>query len=67
MCHMFDSLEQLVSLDITNFNTENVYDMAYMFNQCEKLSIKGLNNLDTSKVTDMSYMFYYMRNMNNLI
>ena len=31
---MFDSCGYLISIDLSNFNTENVYDMSYLFNQC---------------------------------
>ena len=48
----------LISIDLSSFNTENVTDMEDLFNGCIKLKeIKGLNNLITNKVLNMIGMF----------
>ena len=47
----------LLDLDLTNFNTENVTNMSWMFCRCESLKKLILANLKTEKVTDMSWMF----------
>lgn len=58
MISVFNSCKQLLRLDLSSFNTENVENMAYMFYDCNSLvTIKGLDKFNTEKVTDMSYMF----------
>ena len=45
---MFEDCNELEYLDLTNFNTSKVTDMAFMFNECYKLKeIKGINNFET--------------------
>ncbi len=53
----FADLENLVSLNMNNFNTSNVTDMSFMFYRCRRLVSLDVNNFDTSNVTTMSYMF----------
>lgn len=43
-------------LDFSNFNTENIVDMAYMFNGFYKCRSITLNKLNTSNVVDMTGM-----------
>ncbi len=38
MSYMFNGCESLKSIDISNFNTNNVTDMSFMFNGCESLN-----------------------------
>ena len=55
---VFLSCFQLQEIDISNFNTSNVINMAKMFVNCYKLKkINGLNKFITNKVTSISYMF----------
>ena len=61
MHDMFEDCSALESLNLTNFNTENVTDMYGMFYQCEKLSSLDLSKFNTEKVTDMSWMFSYLK------
>ena len=45
---MFQNCNELEYLDLSNFDTTNVFDMQFMFNQCKKLrEIKGINNFKT--------------------
>ena len=48
----------LTSIDLSNFNTSNVYDMSSMFMVCYSLTSLDLSNFDTSNVEDMEEMFY---------
>ena len=58
MKQFFEKCTNIISLDFTKFNTENVDNMELMFNECYKLKeIKGINKFNTRKVTDMSAMF----------
>ncbi|MBQ3618048.1 MAG: BspA family leucine-rich repeat surface protein, partial [Bacteroidales bacterium] len=56
MHHMFFACKRLSTLDLSNFNTENVTNMRLMF--CEiGCATLDLSNFNTEKVTNMSYMF----------
>lgn len=50
---------QLVSLDLTGFDTHTITDMHDMFNGAKIPTFIGINTLDYSNVTDVSYMFAY--------
>ena len=55
---IFQGCSDLISLDLTNFDTTNITSMGWMFNKCHKLKeIKGLNKFNTSKVNNMRCMF----------
>ena len=53
---MFKECSNLTSLDLSNFNTENVTDMNGMFYGCTKLESLDLSNFNTAKVTKMNYV-----------
>ena len=55
---MFSKCRALTSLDLKNFNTQNVTDMSWMFYNCTALTSLDLKNFNTQNVTDMSSMFY---------
>ena len=55
--YMFDNCDSLISLDLSNFNTQNVTDMSNMFSGCKSLISLDLSNFNTQNVTDMSNMF----------
>ena len=58
MKQFFEESTNIISLDLSNFNTSNVTDMSFMFNECHKLKeIKGIDKFNTNKVTDMKAMF----------
>ena len=60
MNHMFDSCTSLTSLDVTNFNTEKVTNMAGMFYFCSSLTtIYASSKFVTTQVSNSSSMFYY--------
>ena len=48
----------LKSLDLSNFNTENVKDMAAMFRFCESLTDINLSNFKTENVICNQYCKY---------
>jgi len=54
---MFYRCKDLIDLDLSNFNTENIINMSGMFSNCTGLEKINLKNLNTEKVTDMSWMF----------
>ena len=44
---MFCECKSLISLDFSNFNTQNVNDMKFMFSNCISLISLNLSNFDT--------------------
>ena len=55
---MFSACASLTSLDVSNFNTDNVVDMADMFSYCSNLTSLDLSNFNTEHVIRLSTMFY---------
>ena len=55
--YMFYNCDSLISLDLSNFNTQKVTEMSFMFSGCKSLISLDLSNFNTQKVNDMSYMF----------
>ena len=55
---MFYNCKALSSLDLSNFNTQNVTSMFAMFSHCEALTSLDLSNFNTQNVTSMFAMFY---------
>ncbi|MBU7530811.1 bacterial Ig-like domain-containing protein [Lactiplantibacillus pentosus] len=75
MAYMFNNCTQLMSLDLSKFDTHNVTDMSHMFNGDENLgklviSTYSPNNpdqtFDTRNVTNMSHMFTRCDALGNL-
>ena len=56
-------IKNILEVDLSNFDTSKVTNMASMFNAMPKLTSLNLSNFDTSKVMDMSYMFSAIRNL----
>ena len=54
---MFNECSSLTSLNLSNFNTNNVKDMSYMFNKCSSLTSLDLSNFNTNNVENMKCMF----------
>ncbi len=50
--------QDIISIDLSDFNTSNVTNMNNMFYKCESLKLLNLSNFDTSKVTNMGGMFW---------
>ena len=56
--NFFKKCTNIISLDLSNFNTSNIIDMEDMFSECNKLKeIKGINKIITNEVTNMSGLF----------
>lgn len=54
---VLSSVRHPVKLDISNWNTSNVFYMNHMFNQCRTLIEVNVSNFNTSNVIYMDYMF----------
>ena len=63
---MFYGCYALKSLDLTNFNTENVTDMNCMFFDCNALKSLDLTKFNTANVTDMESMFQLCKALESL-
>ena len=57
MSTMFQSCENLIDLNLSNFNTNKVTDMSYMFSESSALKELNLSNFNTDNVTNISGMF----------
>ena len=56
--NMFSICENIIEIDLSNFDTSSVTTMKSMFYKCSSLTFLNLTNFDTSNVTSMMYMFY---------
>ena len=54
---MFSGCSGLTSLDVSNFNTQNVTDMQAMFANCKELTSLDVSHFNTQNVTPMGGMF----------
>ena len=54
---MFNECSLLSSINLSNFNTNNVTDMSSMFKGCSSLNSINLSNFNTNNVTKMYGMF----------
>ena len=53
MRNMFYKCSSLISLNLSNFNTNNVNNMSYLFCNCSSLTSLNLSNFNTINVTDI--------------
>ena len=56
-CYMFRGCDSLISLDLLNFNTQDVTNMYGMFYNCNSLKSLDLSKFNTQNVTNMCFMF----------
>ena len=56
MSRMFSECESLKELDLSNYNTDNLTDMADMFNGCTLLTNLNISNFNMNKVKNMKGM-----------
>lgn len=63
---MFNGCSNLLTLDLSSFNTSNVVNMDSMFSGCAKLTTLDLSSFNTSKVLDMNCMFCNCSNLTSL-
>ena len=63
---MFRDLSNLISLDVSSFDTSKATNMETMFSRMSNLTTLNLSNFDTSKVTRMNSMFEGMSRLTTL-
>ena len=54
---MFKSLNNIIEIDLSYFDTSKVTDISYMLSSCSNLEIINFGNINTSSVEDMSHLF----------
>ena len=59
---LFSFCTPLVSIDLSNFNTNNTNNMRYMFSGCSSLSSLNLSNFNINNVNNVNDMFYNLLN-----
>lgn len=59
MHNMFQHCWELLSIDMTNWNTSNVTAMVSTFNDCRKITSLDFSGLNTAKVVSFSGAFSY--------
>ena len=64
--YMFSFMDNLTTIDLSNFDTSKVTDMSSMFDNLHSLTTLNLSNFNTSQVTNMSDMFYGVSNLTSL-
>ena len=60
------NVENIISIDLSHFDSSSVTDMTGMFYNCRSLISLNLSNFNTSSVTDMTGMFYNCRSLISL-
>ena len=56
--YMFYNCKNIIEIDFSRFNMENITNMQSMFDSCSGLKSLNLEYFETRKVTNMSFMFY---------
>ena len=64
MIYLFKDASSLVSVDLSNFNPENISNIWGMFSGCNSLTSVNLSNLNTKNITNMNSMFVGCDNLN---
>jgi len=63
---MFSGCRDLISINLSSFNTSKVTNMSFMFRECESLISANFNSFNTSKVTNMKGMFHSCKLLESL-
>ena len=66
LSYLFRGCDNIISIDLSSFDTSECTNMKYMFGKCFILKEINLSNLNTSNVIDMSYMFNGCKKLENI-
>ena len=66
LSYLFRGCQNIISIDLSSFDTSECTNMKYMFGKCFLLKEINLSNLNTSNVIDMSYMFNGCKKLENI-
>ena len=61
--YIFYNCDNLIKIDLSSFNTQNITNMFGMFSDCINLIEINLSSFNTKNVTNMSYMFNNCKNL----
>ena len=64
--YMFSKCKNILNIDFSLFNTEDVTNMESMFSYCENLTNIDLSNFKTNNLSNMKNMFYGCKNISNI-
>ena len=64
--YMFRGFTKVEDIDISDFNSSEIEDMAYFFYKMNSLQSLDLSNFNTNNVTDMTGMFAYADSLKKL-
>ena len=64
MSFMFSNCSSFTSLNLSNFNLQNVIEMICLFNDCNSSISLNIPNLNTENIIDMSCMFNRCNSLN---
>lgn len=64
--YTFRGFTKTEDIDISNFDSSEVEDMAYFFYKMNSLQSLNLNSFNTNKTTDMTGMFAYVNSLKKL-
>jgi len=67
LSYLFRGCENIISINLSSFDTSNCTKMKYMFGKCFFLEDINLSRLNTSNVTDMSYMFNKCKKLEKIV
>ena len=63
---MFYGCKNIISIDLSSFDSSETTNMSGMFSCCHNLTSLNISNLNTEKVTNMISMFAFCNNIKNL-
>ena len=63
---LFKNCDSLISVDFTNFNSDNIENMGELFYGCISLTNINFTNFNTANVTKMNSMFYNCESVTSL-
>ncbi len=63
---MFFGCKNIISIDLSSFDSSETTNMSGMFSCCHNLTSLNISNLNTEKVTNMISMFAFCNNLKNL-
>ena len=66
MVEMFSECEALEELDLSNFNTDKVFNMLSMFYRMSSIKELDLSSFNTSNVEQMRYLFKHDKNLKTI-
>ena len=64
--HMFYKCSDLISIDLSNLNSQNVTEIRNIFSYCDNLQTVNLSNFNSQNIYDMREMFYGCKSLTSV-